>query len=170
MFGRFALRYVLLGLGVGLVGVYLVVEAYDSLPADTQEQGIWLAAFLLSGLLAILIPSYFFGTVLPAQIVGKQRQIWAGLCNTVRQSGYLLPRFLGIIVPFMIADGILGALMLQPVTLSGSIDSFSFLLMIVSNALRVIGEAVLYVIYARAYLKDLRERGEIPAVDTEVFA
>lgn len=170
MFGRFALRYILLGFGIVLVGIYLVTETYGSLSAEAQDQGVWLSTFLLSALLVILVPNYFFGTVLPAQIVGKQMQIWAGLCNTVRQSGYLLPRYLGYFVPFMIAEGILSAVMQQPVTPAGSIDTFSFLLMIVSNALGIIAEAVLYVIFARAYLKDLRERGEIPAVDTEVFA
>lgn len=170
MFGRFTLRYVLIGLGIVFVGTYLVTEIFESLPAETQEQGLSVAAYLLSVLLVILLPTYLLGTVLPAQIFGKQRQILAGIRTTVRQSGYILPRFLGCFVPFMLVEAILGAVMQQPVSPSGSIETFGFLLMIVSNVLGIIAEAVLWVIFARAYLKDLRERGEIPAVDEEVFA
>lgn len=170
MFGRFAVRYLLLGYGIALLGLYFVTEIYDSLPVETQEQAIWASTFLLCVLLAVLLPSYFFGTVLPAQIIGRQRQILAGLRTTVRQSGYMLPRFLGYFVPFMIVEIILGAVMQQPVTPSGNVETFSFLLMIVANVLGIIAEGVLWVIFARAYLKDLRERGELPAVDAEVFA
>ena len=176
LFVNFAFWYVILMHVVVIAGVYLLSMLYEALPAEAQNQDFAILVYSLSVMLVIFAFPYFLGTALPAQILGMQKDIWKAPARTIRQTSYLLPRFLGVLLPVLLFSGALFAVVGLsapedlPITYSGEVNSFSFLMLAISKLLGVLWEAVFMAVATNAYLKDLRERGEIPAVDAEVFA
>jgi hypothetical protein len=170
LFGNFLFYYLVL-----LVCELFLVDYLYSFLFAPMPTGLLPASFFLLGyFLVLVLPYYYFETVLPAQIFGKQAQLLAAPRRATRQFSFLFPRFTGIFFPIWLLGLILMAKMSDPdalpLTPSGELNSFRFLLLVVSRLISVFAEAILMVIMARAYLKDLREQGEIPTVDAEVFA
>ncbi|WP_415715406.1 hypothetical protein [Roseibium sp.] len=175
-FTRFAFWNVLLMYVVSVAGIHFLDSQFYALPTDARGQVAISLAFVLALMFVFIAPGYLFGTALPAQIFGKQKPVGKAVGRAIRQSGYLLPRTLGILLPFLFLIGSLSAAVDLagpeglPITHSGEVNGFSFLLQALSSLLGIVWDAIWMVVITNAYLKDLRESGEIPAVDAEVFA
>jgi hypothetical protein len=171
LFGNFLFYYLVLLL---VCELFLSDYLYSFLFAPIPTGLLPASFFLLGYFLVSLLPYYFFATVLPAQIFGKQTQLLAAPWRAARQFNYLFPRYTGIYFPIWM----LGLYLLAktgdpdalPIDPSGEVNFFSFLLLVVSQLVSVLTGAIFMVLMARVYLKDLREQGEIPAVEVEVFA
>ncbi|CTQ54989.1 hypothetical protein LP7551_03529 [Roseibium album] len=176
IFGKFAFWYIVLMGAVNFVVLYLLNFFLDAAPSGTQEFWLWWLALVPSSALVYFVSDYFFESVLPAQIFGKKTQFLAAPRRAVRQGSYLLPKFLGLYSPISALAAILFAAALfvgptgVPVTASGDFGPVSLILLVSSELAYVLAQAVLMVMMARAYMRDLREIGEIPAVEAEVFA
>lgn len=176
VFGSFAVRFLILYSIIPYLSFELGSRFLDSLSAENPQDLVWACALSISVVLGILIPIYFFGTTLPAQILGIERGLIAAVRRACRQSSYFMKRFLGTFVPFLVLAVILApetwieGVNAMPLLPTGEVNPFSSILFLLSNFFGLAGEAVLMVIMTNVYLIDLRERGEIPAVGAEVFA
>ncbi|WP_306144179.1 hypothetical protein [Roseibium sp. MMSF_3412] len=175
-FITFSIWYLLVFFVLALGGAELVTYLFETASDATKEQDSFVAGYVLFTLVCLFVPAYLLGTILPAKLLQKSDSIRAALKRALRQAGYLLPRYGGIYVPFSLVSAILylalqaGGPELQPVTSTGEVHAFSFLLMVISTLISIAGEAMLMVTIARAYLKDLRELGDTSQFDVEVFA
>ena len=176
LFAGYAPWFVLLLYGAGFAGLHFLEWVFEPLIAQAEENPLLLLGYLLSALLLILFPPVLCGTVLPARLLRLQASLKEAVFRGVRQSGYLLPRIIGVFLPIVILEAALAASVYLtgpetlPVTPSGHISSFSLVSLLLSNLIGLLAEAVFMVITANTYLKDLRERGELPAVDADVFS
>lgn len=176
LFAGYAPWHVLLLYVAGFAGLHFLEWVFDPLIAQAEENPLLLLGYLLCALLLILFPPVLCGTVLPARLLRLQASLKEAVFRGVRQSGYLLPRIIGVFLPIIIFEAALAASVYLtgpetlPVTPSGHISSFSLVSLLLSNLIGLLAEAVFMVITANTYLKDLRERGELPAVDADVFS
>jgi hypothetical protein len=176
IFGKFAFWYIVLMGAVIFVVQYLLHFFLDAAPSGTREFWLWWFALVPSSALVFFVSYYFFESVLPAQIFGKKTKLLAAPPRAVRQGSYLVPKYLGLYFPISALAAILYAAALfigptgVPVTASGDVGPVSLLLLVFSEMVDVLAQAVLMVMMARAYMNDLRELGEISANEAEVFA
>lgn len=172
----FLIWYIFLLFLFTLGGADLVSKLFQAAPVAMQDQISFGVGFFLCTLVLLFVPTYLLGTLLPAKILKKSDSVRAALQRALRQAGYLLPRYVGIYVPFSLVSATLyvalqlGEPELQPVTPTGEVHAFSFVVMVISGIISIVAEAVLIVMIARAYLQDLRELGDTSQLDVEVFA
>ncbi|MEQ8778635.1 MAG: hypothetical protein RIE06_03170 [Roseibium album] len=175
-FGSFAIWNFLLIYLLPIGSAELILVLFEAAPAETIEQSFWVLGYFLLIMLVLYLPYYLFGTLFPAMILKRSDTVRSALARSLRQAGYLLPRFFGIFLPISILSAVLYAVVqfadadMQPITTAGDINSFSLLLMAISVPLLVLSEAVFMVISKNAYVQDLRERGDLPEFYAEVFA
>ncbi|CTQ71322.1 hypothetical protein [Roseibium album] len=175
-FGSFAIWNFLLIYLLPIGSAELILVLFEAAPAETIEQSFWALGYFLLIMLVLYLPYYLFGTFFPAMILKRSDTVRSALARSLRQAGYLLPRFFGIFLPISILSAVLYTVVqfadadMQPITTAGDINSFSLLLMAISVPLSVLSEAVFMVISKNAYLMNLRELGDLPEFDAEVFA
>ncbi|MES0812021.1 hypothetical protein ABLO27_21220 [Roseibium sp. SCPC15] len=180
VFGRpqrqFVLRYVFLIFLPSLLGGWGVVLALNLIPEEVLSPNMVFIALFLGLGFTIVLPMFIFGTALPAQIVGNQSQILAAVHRAGRQVRYFLPRIIFLFGPFIFVEFVFSlifqfsALEMMPVSDTGEVNMIGGIMLLLSNLIGVYGDAVLSVLVCRAYLKDLREQGELPLAEAEVFA
>jgi len=176
LFLAFALRFVLIMHLAAFAGVFGLSALFEALPPEVQGRDFVALTFAVLSMLIVFAPPYFLGTALPAPFLGIKAKVQKAFGRSLRQTRYLLPRFVALLMPAMVLEGFLAAVVdmagpdFMPIDYSGDINTLSLLLLVVSNVIGVIAEAIFMVIVTHAYLRDLRERGEIPSVDADVFS
>ncbi|MEM9635247.1 MAG: hypothetical protein AAGA50_28235, partial [Pseudomonadota bacterium] len=124
----------------------------------------------------LVLPMFLFGTVLPAQIIGTQSQVLAAVHRAGRQAGNFLPRIIFFYGPFILIEFVFSfifqfsALEMMPISDTGEVNLIGGLMLLLSNLIGLFEEVILSVLICNTYLKDLREQGELPTVEAEVFA
>lgn len=176
-YSGFTLRYVFL-LYVPVFAVAMII-LFGFMPAfanSSNGQGILLGITVLASGIAYFMTMFLLGTVFPAYLLGVRKGIGPAIRRSFRQAAYLVPRILfgagsvavfGLVVLLLFERIGVGS---DPVTPFGAPNIPGALVLLVVKVVSSFSFAVFSVIVCRAYLKDLREQGELPLAEAEVFA
>ncbi|WP_269585659.1 hypothetical protein [Roseibium sp. Sym1] len=173
----FSLRFLfLLYVPVIVASILVVALAASTLQGAQPGTGYFMGLTMLCVGGVYFFAMFLFGTVFPARLFGVRPEIGAAVGRAFRQAGYLIPRLLlGVwglsalsFVILILAENLgIGS---DPVTSAGVPNPAGAMVLVLVKLTSLFSLALFAVIVCRAYLKDLRERGELPTRDAEVFA
>lgn len=176
-YSGFMLRYLLLlYLPVIVISLAVVFSVVPVFPRGSQGQDVALAIIFFAGGAAVLLTTFLFGTVFPAHLIGVSNGIGASVGRSFRQAAYLIPRLLfgsgsiaGLAMAILIFFENIGVGS-DLITPAGTLNIPGGLVLLAAKLMAGYGFALFSVIVCRAYLKDLKERGELPVAEADVFA
>ncbi|POF28480.1 hypothetical protein [Roseibium marinum] len=173
----FSLRYILLIYApVIIVSILVVILAVSALQGERPDTEFLLGLTIPCGAVISFLTMFLFGTAFPSQLFDVRPGIGAAIGRAFRQAGYLVPRlffgvgfFAALSFAILILSENLG-IGSDPITSAGTPDPAGALVLALVKLTSAFSLAVFAVVVCRAYLKDLQERGELPASDAEIFA
>ncbi|WP_305986937.1 hypothetical protein [Roseibium sp. MMSF_3544] len=116
------------------------------------------------------------GTALPAVLIRTKWGVFTSVSRFFRQIRYLFPRillgltFIALIAGFQFLFAETIVYRLAPRTVFGNVNPVGVAYVLSWQAIRIFGLALIVVVVYRAFLKDAKERGELPAAEADVFA
>ncbi|MES0881258.1 hypothetical protein [Roseibium sp. SCP14] len=173
---QFVLRYILLLFLPSFLMGWGIVLSVEMFPEDFAYQSTLFVSVLTGLFVSFILPLFLFGSALPAQLLEIQPQIISSIHRAGRQAGYLLTRMLFLLVPAVLVSTAIflvfefTELEMMPINAAGEVNVVGGLLLLISNLIGALCDALLSVIICNAYIKDLREQGELPLAEAEVFA
>jgi len=170
---RYACLFYLPVFVIALVFIFSISAVAED---SVQARDFYLGVIMLAGMCVAFLSMYLFGTAFPAHLLGVSTGIGTAVNRSFRQAGYIIPRLLfgsGLIAALGFAILIffenigIGS---DPITPAGTPNIPGGLVLLIAKLLVGYSFAVFSVVVCRAYLKDLEERGELPAAEADVFA
>lgn len=174
---QFTARYLLLIFMpfylISFAAVFGVIYGLSSLLTSLEGMLVLLLPIMVTSYLLLLLG---FGTALPSKLVGTQAGISEALRRGRRQFRYQFPRLLVGVVSLnllaaavqFLAEGF--AINPVPVSSDGGFDLPGSLIHLGVRCIDMLALAVLSVVVCEAYLRDLRDQGELISKDVEVFS
>lgn len=176
-FGGFLLRDVFLILvPLVVLGFGISFAVLSAFPGEASKEGLIIGIVLPLVGVAYLTLMFLFGTALPSKLIGIEASVGTAVSRAFRQFGFFLPRLvmgvgaIGLLSYVVLFGAESVGLSSDPVSTTGDVNPGGAAVFVLGKFLSTVSTALFAVAICSTYLKDLRERGEFPPGEAEVFA